>query len=577
MKKIISLLLALVMCLSLCACGKEDDYESAVALMEAGEYQQAIIAFEAIEEYRNIREKISFCENAMLEEKYNFALSLMESGEYQQAMAVFEELSDYSDSKTRIESCEVALEEQWLQERYNAAAQLEEDGNTAQAAIAFGKLGDYQDSKERSFALWNKVAQRETISASYHTMGLRTDGTVVAIGFNEDEQCNVSDWTDIVAISSGAHLAVGLKSDGTVVADGSNGFGQCKVSDWTDIVAVAAGVHHTVGLKSDGTVVAVGRNNDGECEVSGWTDIVAVAAGFWFTVGLKKDGTVVAVGVNTEGECDVSDWMDIVAVSAGFSHPVGLKSDGTVVAVGSNKYGQCKVSGWTNIVAVSAGGSHTIGLKKDGTVVAVGQNDEGECEVSGWKLFDNADNLKNERIQKMAEANQRRIAEQQQAEQQRIAKQMATLMYKTNGVGIAAPQVGLDMRLIVVDCEDEYYGEDPLVLVNPVIVERRGELIESPEGCLSLPGITVSVQRSPYVRVRYYDLDGELWELEGEEGFNHLEEYSDGATERGKNMRQAICEKFKFTSLDFQSLEGLIESIGLDPCQVCTYCWNGKD
>lgn len=99
----------------------------------------------------------------------------------------------------------------------------------------------------------------------------------------------------------------------------------------------------------------------------------------------------------------------------------------------------------------------------------------------------------------------------------RIAKQMAQLMYKTHGVGIASPQVGLDIRLIVIDCEDEeYYGKDPLVLVNPVIVERKGSAIESSEGCLSLPGISVVVERSPYVRVRYYDLEGELWELEGE-------------------------------------------------------------
>lgn len=99
----------------------------------------------------------------------------------------------------------------------------------------------------------------------------------------------------------------------------------------------------------------------------------------------------------------------------------------------------------------------------------------------------------------------------------RISKQMAQLMYKTNGVGIASPQVGLDIRLIVVDCEDEYYGKDPLVMVNPVIVERKGELVESSEGCLSLPGITVTVERSPWVRVRYYDLEGQLWEIEGEE------------------------------------------------------------
>jgi amidophosphoribosyltransferase len=66
-------------------------------------------------------------------------------------------------------------------------------------------------------------------------------------------------------------------------------------------------------------------------------------------------------------------------------------------------------------------------------------------------------------------------------------------------------------------------------------------------------------------------------ELEGEEGLKYLDEYSDASTERGKAMRKAICEKFKFSSLEFQSLEGLIKSIGLEPCQLCTYCWSGKE
>lgn len=66
-------------------------------------------------------------------------------------------------------------------------------------------------------------------------------------------------------------------------------------------------------------------------------------------------------------------------------------------------------------------------------------------------------------------------------------------------------------------------------------------------------------------------------ELEGDEGMNHLEEYADGTTERGKNMRCAICQKLKFASLDYQSIEGLIEAIGLDESQVCTYCWTGKE
>ncbi len=68
-----------------------------------------------------------------------------------------------------------------------------------------------------------------------------------------------------------------------------------------------------------------------------------------------------------------------------------------------------------------------------------------------------------------------------------------------------------------------------------------------------------------------------IMELEGEEGFNHLEEYSDASTERGRKMRDRICEKFKFSSLEYQSLEGIIKSIGIDPCKLCTYCWNGKE
>ena len=68
-----------------------------------------------------------------------------------------------------------------------------------------------------------------------------------------------------------------------------------------------------------------------------------------------------------------------------------------------------------------------------------------------------------------------------------------------------------------------------------------------------------------------------IMELEGEEGFKHIEEYADGNSERGKAMRKAICEKFKFDSLGFQTVDGVVKAIGLDPCKLCTYCWNGKE
>lgn len=68
-----------------------------------------------------------------------------------------------------------------------------------------------------------------------------------------------------------------------------------------------------------------------------------------------------------------------------------------------------------------------------------------------------------------------------------------------------------------------------------------------------------------------------ILELEGEEGFKHIDEYADGNTERGKKMRRAICEKFKFDSLGFQTIDGVVKAIGLPKCKLCTYCWNGKE
>lgn len=68
-----------------------------------------------------------------------------------------------------------------------------------------------------------------------------------------------------------------------------------------------------------------------------------------------------------------------------------------------------------------------------------------------------------------------------------------------------------------------------------------------------------------------------MMELEGEDAVKHMSEYSNSDTERGKAMRKAICDKFKFESLEFQSLEGLIEAIGIEPCKLCTYCWTGKE
>lgn len=68
-----------------------------------------------------------------------------------------------------------------------------------------------------------------------------------------------------------------------------------------------------------------------------------------------------------------------------------------------------------------------------------------------------------------------------------------------------------------------------------------------------------------------------IQELEGDEGQKHLDEYADASTERGQCMLKSICEQMGFDSLGYQSLQGMLESIGIDPENVCTYCWTGKE
>ena len=66
-------------------------------------------------------------------------------------------------------------------------------------------------------------------------------------------------------------------------------------------------------------------------------------------------------------------------------------------------------------------------------------------------------------------------------------------------------------------------------------------------------------------------------ELEGDEGQKHLDEYADASTERGQCLLKTICQQMGFDSLGYQSIDGLLEAIGIDRDKICTYCWTGKE
>ena len=213
------------------------------------------------------------------------------------------------------------------------------------------------------------------------TLFLMADGSVWALGDQENGKLKKLNWSGIKAAAVSDDRKVGVKEDGTVVVIGKkNGDGQCDVQSWTDMADVAVGGYHTVGLKADGTVVAVGYNAYGQCDVGELTDTIAVAAGNNHTVGLKRDGTVLAAGANNAHQCDIDSWTDIVAVAATYRTTFGLRRDGTIAFTGDDAFATDGVDEFRDIAAFAASSNSCLGLDREGTVVS----NTGYDDYSDW-------------------------------------------------------------------------------------------------------------------------------------------------------------------------------------------------
>lgn len=309
--------------------------------------------------------------------------------------------------------------------KYNRAQTHEAMGEYTQAVEAYRKIVEYKDAKTQILKILANEFTGIIAAGNYHTVALRSDGTVVATGDNLRGQCNVKDWRNIVAVAAGGNCTAGLKSNGTVVITGCSDEEKEQISRWRNIKAIAMGNNFIAGLESEGTIIVLGLDNySGTQYYMKWKNIVAIAACGDKLVGLKSDGRVVDAEYN--GYFCEKDWIDysenwgehtdIVAVFAMYDRVVGIGSDCTIVTsykldikratdvvavaqVGSSNNeiylkadGTVKVNGvnlpeaeeWTDIVAIAAGEYHLVGLKSDGKVVATGDNDHGQCYVTHW-------------------------------------------------------------------------------------------------------------------------------------------------------------------------------------------------
>ena len=111
-----------------------------------------------------------------------------------------------------------------------------------------------------------------------------------------------------------------------------------------------------------------------------------------------------------------------------------------------------------------------------------------------------------------------------------LSKDLIDTMYDADGVGLAAPQIGINKRIFVMDCSSENEEKDCRVVINPEIEHASEELGSYKEGCLSIPGITEEISRPKVIKVLYQDINGvlqqdtydDLWSICFQHELDHL-------------------------------------------------------
>ena len=323
---------------------------------------------------------------------------------------------------------------------YYHSVALKSDGSVwAWGSNHEDQLGTGGTANSRNPRQMNNLSGTVIAAGSYHNLVVKPDGAVWAWGNNTYGQlgdgttvdkyipAKVNNLNNVVKLSGRYLFSLALKSDGTVWGWGSNLYGQLgdgtvdnnrstpvQVSNLTNVIAISTGYFHSLALKSDGTVWAWGRNanyqlGDGtsidRCTpimVNGLSNVIAISGGRTFSLALKNDGTVWAWGYNGYGQLgdgtttqrktpvQVSNLTGVAAIAAGYYYSVALKQNGTVWAWGQNDQGQLgdgtttdrcipgQVSSISSIVAITTNESHSLATKSNGTIWAWGRNSSGQ-------------------------------------------------------------------------------------------------------------------------------------------------------------------------------------------------------
>lgn len=244
---------------------------------------------------------------------------------------------------------------------------------TGQKVLGWGGDHDFQTTAPANLSNAVFIA-----AGAFHTLALRTDGTVSAWGNASDGQTNIPPTaTNIVAIAAGSWHGLALRSDGAVI---DWGLGPNSPTDLTNTAAIAYGENQGLGLRKNGSLVAWG---DLTSLPIGSSNIVAISSCFANNMALRNDGRVFSWGDNSTGQTNIPpDVTNVVAIACGDYHNMALRRDGTIRVWGDNGYGQANVPpSATNIIAIAAGFDHCLALRADGTLFGWGYNADSQTNT----------------------------------------------------------------------------------------------------------------------------------------------------------------------------------------------------
>ena len=211
------------------------------------------------------------------------------------------------------------LKEQETKSSYlNLAHKYEGEGNMLQAAKNYFRSGNIEGVR-RTYNFSKKIAVADIVAA------LNPNGKIIAHKSPEKILGDAIDYEACTEIAMSKTHFVALRKDGTVVASGDNDEQQCMVSSWKNIAGISAATDITVGLTKNGTIVSTDPAYNG----LGWSDVTDVVAQENYIIALNKNGTVYVSDKNLRST--VADWKDIVYIAAYKNNVAGITAGGRIV------------------------------------------------------------------------------------------------------------------------------------------------------------------------------------------------------------------------------------------------------